>query len=197
MVKIHLYPGLVRVKVIGKDNFPKKETYIVCPNHSSYLDIILMYLIIPIEFTFLGKAEVLKWPILNIFFKRGIDIPVYRDSVKRAKECIDLSVLALEKGRVVAMFPEGGMERYKSLRSFKNGAFSLAIQTKAPIVPITFKNNFDLFTDHSHFNGFCRPGIARVVIHEPIYTNMFTEKDLISLKENTFEIIKKELADED
>ena len=171
---------LVRVKVKGREYFPSNTTYIVCPNHSSYLDIILMYQIIPNEFAFLGKAEVLRWPIINLFFKRGIDIPVYRYSVKRAKECIDLSEIALNQGRSVAIFPEGGMVRSKKLRRFKNGAFSLAVQTNKPIIPITFKNNFDLFTDHSDFLGICRPGIANVTIHKPIEPSSFPEKDLIS-----------------
>jgi 1-acyl-sn-glycerol-3-phosphate acyltransferase len=184
---------LVRVKVIGRENFPTDSTYIVCPNHSSYLDIILMYQIIPNEFAFLGKAEVLRWPIINLFFKRGIDIPVYRYSIKRAKECIDLSEIALSKGRSVAIFPEGGMVRSKKLRRFKNGAFSLSVHTNKPIIPITFKNNYDLFTDHSDFLGICRPGIANVTIHKPLDPNSFPEKDLISLRNHTYNVIKKEL----
>ena len=184
---------LVMVKVIGRENFPTDSTYIVCPNHSSYLDIILMYQIIPNEFAFLGKAEVLRWPIINLFFKRGIDIPVYRYSIKRAKECIDLSEIALSKGRSVAIFPEGGMVRSKKLRRFKNGAFSLSVHTNKPIIPITFKNNYDLFTDHSDFLGICRPGIANVTIHKPLDPNSFPEKDLISLRNHTYNVIKKEL----
>jgi len=184
---------LVRVEVTGRDNFPIDSTYIVCPNHSSYLDIILMYQIIPKEFAFLGKAEVLRWPIINLFFKRGIDIPVYRYSVRRAKECIDLSEIALNEGRSVAIFPEGGMVRSKKLRRFKNGAFSLSVHANKPIIPITFKNNFDLFTDHSDFFGICRPGIAHVVIHKPIEPSSFPEKDLISLRNHTYNVIKKEL----
>ena len=184
---------LVKVKVTGRENFPINTTYIVCPNHSSYLDIVLMYQIIPNDFAFLGKAEVLKWPIINLFFKRGIDIPVYRYSIKRAKECIDLSEIALKKGRSVAIFPEGGMARSKKLRRFKNGAFSLAIQTNKPIVPITFKNNFDLFTDHTDFLGVCRPGVAKVTIHKPVKPSSFPEKDLISLRNHTYDVIKKEL----
>jgi len=184
---------LVRVKVIGRENFPTDSTYIVCPNHSSYLDIILMYQIIPNEFAFLGKAEVLRWPIINLFFKRGIDIPVYRYSIKRAKECIDLSEIALSKGRSVAIFPEGGMVRSKKLRRFKNGAFSLSVHANKPIIPITFKNNYDLFTDHSDFLGICRPGIANVTIHKPLDPNSFPEKDLISLRNHTYNVIKKEL----
>ena len=95
--------------------------------------------------------------------------------------------------RSVAIFPEGGMLRSKKLRRFKNGAFSLAVQTNKPIIPITFKNNFDLFTDHSDFLGVCRPGIANVTIHKPIEPSSFPEKDLISLRNHTYNVIKKEL----
>ncbi|MBG16397.1 MAG: hypothetical protein CL853_08610 [Crocinitomicaceae bacterium] len=188
---------LIRVNVSGKNHFPNDENYIVCPNHSSYLDIIIMYLIVPNEFAFLGKAEVLRWPIINLFFKRGIDIPVYRYSVKRLKECLVLAENALYNNRSIAIFPEGGwQQREKKLRRFKNGAFILSVQSKKPIVPITFKNNFDLFTDHSDFGGFCRPGIAKVVVHNPVYPESNKEKDLISLRNKTYQIIKNELLDE-
>jgi 1-acyl-sn-glycerol-3-phosphate acyltransferase len=187
----------VKVKVEGKENFPKDSAYVICPNHSSYLDIIIMYLVVPKEFAFLGKAEVLRWPIINLFFKRGIDIPVYRFSVKRLKECLVLAKTALLEGRSIAIFPEGGwQDRSKKLRRFKNGAFILALETKSAVVPITFKNNFDLFTDHSDFGGFCRPGIARVVVHKPLNPKTYIEKDLISLRNQTYHIIKKELNNE-
>ena len=187
----------VRVIVEGKENFPKDAPYVICTNHSSYLDIIIMYLVAPKEFAFLGKAEVLKWPIINLFFKRGIDIPVYRFSVKRLKECLVLAKNALLDGRSIAIFPEGGWkDRSNKLRRFKNGAFILALETKSAIVPITFKNNFDLFTDHSDFGGFCRPGISRVVVHKPLNPNTYLDKDLISLRNETYHVIKKELNNE-
>ena len=187
----------IRVNVTGRNHFPKDVNYIICSNHSSYLDIIIMYLIVPKEFAFLGKAEVLRWPIINLFFKRGIDIPVYRYSVKRLKECLILAERALFQNRSIAIFPEGGWQhRSKKLRRFKNGAFILSVQSNKPIVPITFKNNFNLFTDHSDFSGFCRPGIASVVVHKPIFPEPNKEKDLISLKNKTYHTIKKELVNE-
>ena len=87
------------------DGFPNEGPYVVCANHASYLDILLMFLNNADDFAFLGKAEVLKWPIINVFFLKGIDIPVYRGSVKRAKECLDIADLALKEGRSIAIFP--------------------------------------------------------------------------------------------
>ena len=67
------------------------NNFIICANHKSYLDILLMYLIIDNDFAFLGKSEVLKYPVIRFFFKRGIDIPVYRASRIKAAKSLELA----------------------------------------------------------------------------------------------------------
>ena len=56
---------LIKVQVDNAEGFPNEGPYVVCANHASYLDILLMFLILPDDFAFLGKAEVLKWPIIK------------------------------------------------------------------------------------------------------------------------------------
>lgn len=183
---------IIRVRVENKHNFPEEGPYIVCANHASYLDIILMYRIIPSDFAFLGKSEVLKWPIINIFFKKGIDIPVDRSNRKNAAESLLKAKEALREERSLAIFPEGtmGPEPPKMLR-FKNGAFSLALEYSTDIVPITFINNYKLFYDHTKIFGAGRPGIAKIVVHEPIKVS--PQSDLVSLRNTTYRIIKSRL----
>ncbi len=182
----------IRVKVEGKENFPEEGPFIVCANHASYLDIILMYRIIPSDFAFLGKAEVLKWPIINIFFKKGIDIPVDRVNRRKASESLLKAKEALRQERSLAIFPEGtmGPNPPKMLR-FKNGAFSLALEYSTDIVPITFVNNYKLFYDHTDFFGSGRPGTSKVVVHPRI--SVSTKSDLVSLRNSTYETIKSKL----
>ena len=79
------------------------------------------------------------------------------------------------------------------MRRFKNGAFQLAIDAKVPVLPITFKNNYSLFTDHKDLSGNAKPGIAKIVIHNPIETTNLSRKELVSLRDHTFNIIKTEL----
>ena len=184
----------IKVQVENADGFPKGVPYVVCANHASYLDILLMFLILPDDFAFLGKAEVLKWPIINVFFLKGIDIPVYRGSVKRVKECLDMADMALKDGRSIAIFPEGGMEiNNDKLRRFKNGAFRLAMDNQVPIVPITFLNNWVLFSDHMDLFGSGSPGIAKIKIHKAISPDSESFKDLVSLREKTHKTIKSAL----
>ena len=58
----------IKTEIKFRSNPDPKLSYVICANHKSYLDIILMYLIINKDFAFLGKSEILKWPVINIFF---------------------------------------------------------------------------------------------------------------------------------
>ena len=165
-----------------ESSIPFNQPYIICPNHKSYLDIVLMYLIIPHDFAFIGKSELLKWPVVRIFFKRGVDIPVYRDSIAKAAKCLAQASEVLKKGRSVVIFPEGGWDETPGMRRFKNGAFQLAIDNSVRILPVTFKNNYSLFTDHTDFSGNAKPGLAKIVMHKPIETKSLTRKELVSLR---------------
>ena len=79
------------------------------------------------------------------------------------------------------------------MRRFKNGAFQLAIDNSVSILPVTFKNNYSLFTDHTDFSGNAKPGLAKIVMHKPI-RNEISYKERISIfEEETFNTIKNEL----
>ena len=184
----------IKIKKTGLKNVESDKNYIICPNHKSYLDILLMYLIIDHDFAFLGKSEILKYPVIRFFFKRGIDIPVYRGTRIKAAQCLELAKKEIKTGRSVVVFPEGGWDNSETeMRKFKNGAFKLAIDTGCAILPITFKNNYDIFTDLTDLKGNSKPGIADVVVHKPILTKSLEKKDLVSLKNKTFNVINKEL----
>ena len=184
----------IKVKTKGSEEIDFSRNYVICPNHKSDLDIILMYLIVPQDFAFIGKSELLRWPVIRFFFKRGVDIPVYRDSVSRAAKCLVQAQEEIKRGRSIVIFPEGGWDNKETeMRRFKNGAFQLAIDTGVPILPLTFKNNYQLFTDYSDLSGNSKPGTAKVVFHSPIETSELSRKDLVPLRDKTFNVIKTEL----
>lgn len=182
----------VRVKVVFEEELSKDKSYIFCPNHTSYLDIVLMYIILPYNIAFLGKSEILKWPIIGFFFKKGVDIPVFRDSKTKASDCLIPAAQELRKGRSIVIFPEGKIpDHVPDLAPFKRGAFSLAMENDIPIVPITFYNNWRLFSDHTDLFEPARPGVSKSKVHKPLYPKDF--KDLLSLQEETYRVIDTEL----
>ena len=187
---------LVPVVIQGKENFPDSGPYIVVANHASYLDIILLYGIVPHQFRFLGKAEILGWPILRSVFSK-MDIAVERGTRFQAFRSLEKCGEALKAGDCIVIFPEGGWDpKNKGLQRFKNGAFKLALANQVPIMPLTFQNNKMLFCDHTDlfFNG--RPGISRTVAHPMVETKGMTAEDLVHLREEIFETINSALPDE-
>ncbi|MFM7727325.1 MAG: lysophospholipid acyltransferase family protein, partial [Flavobacteriales bacterium] len=170
------------------------RTYVICPNHTSYLDIMLIYLSIPIYFHTMGKAELLKVPLFRKFFER-MNIPVNRKSKVDAHRAMLRAGSDIEKGISVTLFPEGTIHHNGPVMGrFKNGPFHLAIEKQVPILPVTFINNWLLLPDDFQFRV-GRPGLARVIIHPPIETKGMTLDDLERLKKMTYDVIDQPLRE--
>ncbi|HRP00659.1 MAG TPA: lysophospholipid acyltransferase family protein [Flavobacteriales bacterium] len=164
--------------------------YVICCNHSSYLDIIQMYNVIPSYFLFMGKYELLKWPLFNIFFK-GMNIAVNRGSHIEAAKAFRKAAQAIDRGTSIALFPEGTIPAYTPrMKPFKDGAFRLAIEKQVPIVPITFVDHWRLFGEPVELLSRARPGIAHAVVHAPIPTKGLTMDDLVALRRKVYEVIE-------
>ncbi len=169
------------------------KTYVFCANHTSYIDIILSYCVINQYFVFMGKQELEKVPLFNIFFKE-MNILVDRKSITASYHSFQRAADELRNNHNVILFPEGTIsKRAPILKDFKSGAFKLAITEKVEIVPITFENNWKFLQDRAFLQGNMRPGIARIVVHQPISTKNFEESDTDKLKEQVKLVIEEPL----
>jgi 1-acyl-sn-glycerol-3-phosphate acyltransferase len=166
--------------------------YIVVSNHASYLDIFLMYSIIPKHaFLFLGKSEILSYPLMKTFFK-NLNIPVFRDNRMKAARSFIESKKAIKNGWSLVVFPEGGIpdDNAPKMMKFKEGAFKLAKELNVPIIPITFLNNYKLFSDPGEVLGPGRPGISKLIIHEYLSVKEIQQMTVEELSGKVFEIIE-------
>lgn len=190
---IMIVPGLIvkTERKISASQLP--QPCIFCGNHVSYLDIVASYLIIPKYFVFMGKQELNKAPLFRIFFKE-MNILVDRASNVGSHRAFRRAGIDIDQGHSVFLFPEGTISSFGKLRGFKNGAFKLAIEKQVPIVPVTFLNNWKLLQNGGFFKAYGRPGISRIVIHEPISTVGMTEQDLVSLRTKVYDVIQEELS---
>lgn len=183
---------LIPLRVERRAPLPKAP-YIICCNHGSYLDIIQMYNVVPEYFLFMGKYELLKWPLFNIFFK-GMNIAVNRGSRVEAAKAFRKAAGALDRGTSLALFPEGTIPAFAPrMKPFKDGAFRLAIEKQVPIVPITFTDHWRLFGEPPEFLSRARPGIAHAVVHPAIPTTGLTMDDLVALRDRVYRTIEEPL----
>lgn len=187
-----LFASGIAYSIKKEKKLERNRSYIFCPNHTSYLDIVLIYVAIPIYFHTMGKAELQKVPFISRFFKR-MNIPVNRQSNKDSHRAYMRAASDLEKGISITLFPEGGIHsNFPQMGRFKNGSFRLAIEKQVPIVPVSFLDNWLILPDNFKDSA-GRPGISRVIIHEPIETKGMTEHHLEELKQRVFDVIDKTL----
>ena len=186
-------PGLFlkRIYKTSKEDLPHPCIY--CGNHVSYLDIVVSYLITPHYFVFMGKQELDKAPLFRIFFKE-MNILVDRKSSMASHKAFLRAGEEIEKGNSIFLFPEGTISSAGTLRPFKSSAFKLAIEKQVPVVPVTFLNNWKMLQNGGFFKSFGKPGLCKVVIHEPVSTIGITEDDLLSLRANVHAVIQLELT---
>jgi 1-acyl-sn-glycerol-3-phosphate acyltransferase len=182
-----LYP--VRIKL----NSPlPKAPFIIVSNHTSYLDIFLLPSILPQHpFAFLGKAEILKYPIVRTYFK-ALNIPVYRKNKAKAGQALVQAKKAMEDGWSIVIFPEGTIpeEHIPQMIPFKNGAFRLAKNLNVPVLPLTFTQNFHLFSDPTQLLGPAHPGVVEVHIHPYISTEEVAATSIEEISEKCFHLIE-------
>lgn len=180
---------------IFEEELDAKQTYIYCANHSSNHDIMLLCILAKGRFHFMGKDELLKNPVLKIFFKT-IDIPVNRDSKISAFRAFKRAAENLEQGMSLIIFPEGGIsdEYYPpKLMPFKNGPFRLAIEKGIPIVPVSFTNIWKRMWDDGKKKG-SSPGTVDIYVHKPVLTTNLIINDSDDLKDRIFELINSKLV---
>ena len=190
-----MYPLGLTFKIRYESKIDRKRAYVICANHGSYLDVILTYVVIPTYFHSMGKAELLKIPLFNQFFKR-MNIPVNRKSRVDSHRAFIRAGQDLDKGIIINLFPEGTIgHQAPALGRFKNGPFKLAIDKQVPIIPVTYLNNWILLPDN-YAKGGGRPGMARIIVHKPIETTGMTEDNLEELKHQVSEVLSAPLRKE-
>lgn len=189
---ICLFSGLIPHIMYPQGKFEFPSPSIIVANHTSYLDILFSVFYVKKPAIYMGKAELLKIPIFNMFFKY-IDIPVRRQNPKDAARAFEKAGEWIDKGYSIIIFPEGTISPQGVLKPFKNGAFKLAIQKKVPIIPAVNLNNWHLLENGGFFksNGF--PGIAHIIVGKPIPTSTYSEENLLDLQRQVRTFIEQHL----
>jgi 1-acyl-sn-glycerol-3-phosphate acyltransferase len=123
------------LKVNGKENFLKGETYIVTYNHNSFLDVPISCPFTPGPNKTIGKIEMMKIPIFNIPYKRGA-VLIDRKSKTSRFNAYSAMQSVIAGGMHMCVYPEGTRNKTNEpLMPFKAGAFKLAIETGKSIIP--------------------------------------------------------------
>ncbi|MEO7980749.1 MAG: lysophospholipid acyltransferase family protein [Sporichthyaceae bacterium] len=130
-----------RPDVEGREHIPADGPLIVASNHLSFIDSIVIPLVVPRKVVFLAKAEYWEgrspaaWP-RRLFFAAFEAVPVQRAQQHDAQASLDLARGVLARGHAFGIYPEGTRSRDGRLYRGRTGVGWLALASGAPVVPV-------------------------------------------------------------
>lgn len=174
----------IHYRFYGKENFRKGKSYIYVSNHTSFLDIPGLTMLLPGQFRPLAKKELLKIPIFG-WIAKSAAIIVDRSNAESRKKSLDHLKAVLKAGISILIFVEGTQNRTdKILQPFHDGAFRVAIDTQQPVLPIVVLGARPLMPPGT-IN--LKPGLIRIYVGNEIRTLGLTPQQVKELKQRTFD----------
>ena len=122
------------LKLHQKNLNPIPEQYILIANHpSAFEDVGIPALF---EVYSLAKIEVKKWWIVGRMSEAAGTLYVKRESKESRNQAAEHIKQALDEGRNIALYPEGGCKGKRIFESFRYGAFDVSLKTGVPVLPV-------------------------------------------------------------
>lgn len=134
----------IRITVRGEERLDPARHYVYVSNHASGFDIPVVLAGINDQIRIVLKKELTRIPIWGWALKWGYYIPIDRSNAKTALQSLDEAARRMREGASVLLFAEGTRTRDGKLQPFKRGAFSLAVKSGVPVVPLTINHSFDI-----------------------------------------------------
>lgn len=170
------------MEIIGRENFPQ-EGSMICPTHSSFLDVGMIVLAFPVGYKVqaMGKESLFHVPVIGWYLKKAGAFPVKRG--ENDIGAIKKSITALKSGFNMVVFPEGTRVKNPGDEQAKAGCVMIAIRTKSPLVPVYIEHKKRLFRK------------SRVIVGKPVYP-VYTGRNGTAeeLQENADQILRQAYA---
>ncbi len=185
----------VKLQVQGASNILKKEHYVFVANHSSYTDIPILFAAIPADVRLILRHTLTRIPIWGWALLLSPMIIIDRSKVSKTKITLAKATEIIQSGASVLLFPEGTRTDSGELQSFKRGAFHMAYESGAKVIPIAIKGSFELMPRTSKLPSSNK--IISVSIGAPLETSYKYENDRereIDLMQRTEEAVREMLV---
>ncbi|MHA2621755.1 MAG: lysophospholipid acyltransferase family protein [bacterium JZ-2024 1] len=153
----------------GRENIPRRGPVLIVSNHLSHLDPPVLGITCPRPVRFMAREDLRRAPVVGPLIRRWGVIPVYRENRRAAASAVKLALVALQRGDVVAIFPEGTRSETGRLQPEKvrSGAAVLALESDATVVPAGIVGSHKAF-----------PKSARFIRPYPVFVRYGTPLDL-------------------
>tara|TARA_B100000965_G_C19440843_1_gene690771 strand:- start:178 stop:798 length:621 start_codon:yes stop_codon:yes gene_type:complete len=159
-----IYKFVFRGKLIGRENIPKKDSFILVSNHGSLLDPPLLGHAVGRNISFMAKSELFRIPLLSFIIKSCGAYPVKRGIVD--KSTIKIACEKLSNNNSIGIFIDGTRQKNGRVNKPKKGAALLSFKNQKMLLPVAIINSHRLVK-----LKFFLPFFTKIVIKvgKPIY----------------------------
>lgn len=176
-----LWAAGCELEVEGAEHVDAGRSYVIVANHASNLDIMICFLAVPVPIRFLAKKELFRIPLFASAMRAVGIVAVDRQSTAPMHTQINAQAKQLvANGRSLIIYPEGTRARQGELAPFKKGAFTIAVSTGLPVLPVTVLGTRRAWPPGSPL---VRGGPVRAIVDPPIETVDMGSGDAAALRD--------------
>jgi 1-acyl-sn-glycerol-3-phosphate acyltransferase len=166
-------PGLLhgsgaKLVVRGLERVDWSRPHVLVANHQSMIDICALFRAVPVPLQFLLKQELSKVPFVGAYAKAMGMIFIERGSAREATKRMREAAQLVRDGATLCVFPEGTRSRDGEVLPFKSGAFQIALDAGADVVPVAIEGSGQVLSLGGVFR--VRPGPITLVVGAPLRT---------------------------
>jgi len=137
-----IFKSLYRTEVIGLEKVPRSGRVLLCCNHISYVDPVVIGAYIPRYTYFMAKKELFKVSFLSNLVTFLNAFPVRRDTTDRY--AFDTSIKILKDDNLLGLFPEGTRSTDGIIREGKKGIGLIALLSRSDILPVAISGSNEI-----------------------------------------------------
>ncbi len=179
---------LLPVKVEGRENLVKGQSYVFVANHQGAFDIFLIYGFLCRNFKWMMKRQLRQMPFVGKACESAHHIFVDKRGASKIRETYDRARQTLQGGMSLVVFPEGARSFTGHMGVFKRGAFMLADDIELPVVPLTINGSFDIMPRTRDMKWVVWHPL-RLTIHKPIQPVGKGTDNIKYLEEESYKVV--------
>ncbi len=186
---------LLPVKVDGRENIKKGQSYVFVANHQGAFDIFLIYGFLGRNFKWMMKRQLRNVPFVGKACEAAHFIFVDKRGPSKIRETYDQARATLCDGMSLVVFPEGARSFTGHMGKFKRGAFMLADDLQLPVVPLTINGSFNVMP-RTRDMKFVLWHPLKLTIHKPIMPQGKGADNIRNLEDESYKVVMSGLVPE-
>lgn len=185
---------MLPVKVEGRENLVKGQSYVFVANHQGSFDIFLIYGFLCRNFKWMMKRQLRQMPFVGKACEAAHHIFVDKRGASKIRATYDSARQTLQGGMSLVVFPEGARSFTGHMGVFKRGAFMLADDIELPVVPLTINGSFDVMPRTRDMKWVVWHPL-RLTIHKPIQPIGKGADNIKYLEEESYKVVMSGLEE--